>query len=58
MKITVGEFFEFAIEMDMSLVSHAIYWALTNGKVDVNDNMEKLKKGAIRRSGNLPVAQN
>lgn len=44
MKITVGELFEFAVEMDMSLVAHSIYWALTNGKVDANDNMEKLKK--------------
>lgn len=43
MDITVGEFFEFAVEMNMSLVSHNIYWALTNGKIGVNDSVEKLK---------------
>ncbi|WP_153722973.1 hypothetical protein [Sporosarcina cascadiensis] len=44
MEITVGEFFEFAVEMDMSLVAHNIYWALTNGIIGVNDSVEKLKK--------------
>ncbi|WP_153733154.1 hypothetical protein [Sporosarcina obsidiansis] len=44
MEITVGEFFEFTVEMDMSLVSHNIYWALLNGKIGVNDGVEKLKK--------------
>ncbi|GKV65209.1 MULTISPECIES: hypothetical protein [unclassified Sporosarcina] len=44
MNITVGELFEFAVEMDMSLVSHNIYWALANKKIGVNDSVEKLKK--------------
>ncbi len=40
--VTVQEVLDLAIEMDMIHLAHRIFWAITNGKVQLNDDSKRL----------------
>ncbi|PIC80735.1 hypothetical protein CSV75_02805 [Sporosarcina sp. P18a] len=42
--ITVEELFDYAVDTDMSLTAHSIFWAITNHKVRMDEDCEKLKE--------------
>lgn len=42
--ITVEELFNYAVDTDMSLTAHSIFWAITNNKIRVEEDSEKLKE--------------
>lgn len=41
--ITVQELLQYATETDMSLTAHSLYWAITEKKIALHDDSEKLK---------------
>lgn len=41
--ITVEELFDYAVDTDMSLTAHSIYWAITNHKIRMDDDSIKLR---------------
>lgn len=41
-QLTVSEFLEGAVEMNMSFVAHTIFWALKNGLVNSDDDSKRL----------------
>ena len=40
--VTVQEVLDLAIEMDMVHLAHRIFWAITKGKVQINDDSKRL----------------
>lgn len=42
--ITVEELFDYAIDTDMSLTAHSIFWAISNQKIRMEEDSEKLKE--------------
>lgn len=40
--VTVQEVFQLAIEMDMIHMAHRIFWAIANGKVNAEEDSERL----------------
>ena len=53
--ITVEELFDYAVDTDMSLTAHSIFWAITNQKICMDEDSKKLKEikfdeEAIQRS--------
>lgn len=45
--ITVEELFDYAVDTDMSLTAHSIFWAITNHKIRMDDDSVKLKEIAF-----------
>ncbi|PID23239.1 hypothetical protein CSV61_01970 [Sporosarcina sp. P3] len=42
--ITVEELFDYALDTDMSLTAHSIFWAITNQKIGINEDSLKLRE--------------
>lgn len=42
--ITVEDLFDYAVDTDMSLTAHSIFWAITNQKIRMDDDSKKLKE--------------
>ena len=42
--ITVEELFDYAVDTDMSLTAHSIFWAIANEKIRMNEDSKKLKE--------------
>ena len=40
--VSVQEVFQLAIEMDMIHLAHRIFWAIANGKVQMDEDSERL----------------
>ncbi|WP_313235545.1 hypothetical protein [Sporosarcina ureae] len=42
--ITVEELFDYALDTDMSLTAHSIFWAITKQEIGINEDSVKLKE--------------